>query len=229
MMDRPSEVSVRLPSGELRCRDAGEGPVVVLLHGLGSGADLWDDVAPTLAERMRVLTPDLADGIVTDSRTLAGQVRGLLEHLGIDECAVVGHGMGAVGAQWLALGGGVRCLVLMDAGPADPSGTVDLAAGSGPDASALSRLEVPTLVLWGEDDPYLPVGIADGLAEALSLSTLVLLPGCGHFLPREAPDTVATLTAEFLRARYLGLPHHHDHSAPSGPVPVELRRAHGPA
>jgi 2-hydroxymuconate-semialdehyde hydrolase len=86
----------------------------------------------------------------------------------------------------------------------------------------LARLGVPTLLVWGEDDPYVPVEVADRLAEILPQATEVLLPGCSHFLPEDAPDTLADLVSEFLRARYLGLPHGHDHAA--GPVPVELRR-----
>ena len=52
-------------------------------------------------------------------------------------------------------------------------------------------------------------------------SALGLLPGCSHFLPEDAPDTVAPIVAEFLRARYAGLPH--GHAAPAGPLPIELR------
>jgi pimeloyl-ACP methyl ester carboxylesterase len=90
----------------------------------------------------------------------------------------------------------------------------------------LSRLDVPTLLVWGEDDPYIPLEVADRLAEVLPHATEVLLPGCSHFLPEDAPDTVADLVSEFLRARYLGVPHEHEHTA--GPVPLELHRR-GPA
>jgi hypothetical protein len=80
--------------------------------------------------------------------------------------------------------------------------------------------------VWGEDDPYLSVEVADRLAETLPHATEVLLPGCSHFLPEDAPDALADLVSEFLRARYLGLPHGHEHAP--GPVPLELRRR-GPA
>jgi 2-hydroxymuconate-semialdehyde hydrolase len=90
----------------------------------------------------------------------------------------------------------------------------------------LARLDVPTLLVWGEDDPYLSVEVADRLAETLPHATEVLLPGCSHFLPEDAPDALADLVSEFLRARYLGLPHGHEHAP--GPVPLELRRR-GPA
>ncbi len=92
----------------------------------------------------------------------------------------------------------------------------------------LARLDVPTLLVWGEDDPYIPVEVADRLAEMLAHATEVLLPGCSHFLPEDAPDTLADLLSEFLRVRFLGLPHGHEHAASPGPVPVEIRRR-GPA
>lgn len=89
-----------------------------------------------------------------------------------------------------------------------------------PDAEALGRLEVPTLVLWGEDDPFLPAAMAERLGEALPMASVALLPGCGHFLPEEAPETIGPLIAEYLRSRYLGRPHTHE----AGPVRVELGR-----
>jgi pimeloyl-ACP methyl ester carboxylesterase len=89
-----------------------------------------------------------------------------------------------------------------------------------PDERALGRLEVPTLVLWGEDDPFFPAAVAERLGEALPMASVALLPGCGHFLPEEAPETIGPLIAEYLRSRYLGRPHVHE----AGPVRLELGR-----
>ena len=38
---------------------AGEGPPLTLVHGLGGAASNWTELAPILAERHRVLVPDL--------------------------------------------------------------------------------------------------------------------------------------------------------------------------
>jgi 2-hydroxymuconate-semialdehyde hydrolase len=96
----------------------------------------------------------------------------------------------------------------------------------------LAALDVPALLVWGEDDPYVPVEVADRLVEVLARPSLVLLPGCSHFTPEEAPETVAPLVSEFLRASFLGAPHEHGpehaHAAPGGPVPITLERR-GPA
>ena len=87
--------------------------------------------------------------------------------------------------------------------------------------AALAALDVPALVLWGEEDPFLPVALAERLGEVLDGSTVALLPGCGHLVGEDAPETVGALVYQFLRSRFLG--EGHGHSA-DGPVPVFLER-----
>ena len=40
-------------------RTAGEGPALLLLHGITSSAATWKNVIPRLAEQYRVVAPDL--------------------------------------------------------------------------------------------------------------------------------------------------------------------------
>jgi proline iminopeptidase len=54
---------------------------------------------------------------------------------------------------------------------------------------ALRRLDVPTLVLHGEDD-FVPVELAARIAEAVPEARLSVLPACGHFTYLEAPEEV---------------------------------------
>ena len=82
----------------------------------------------------------------------------------------------------------------------------------------LTDVDVPTFLLWGEDDPFVPTEVADRLNESIATSSLALLPGCGHFLPEEAAPTIVPLVAQWLAGRYLGRTHVH---AP-GPVPLRL-------
>ena len=82
----------------------------------------------------------------------------------------------------------------------------------------LERLEIPTLVLWGEEDAFHPPALAERIGDALPMASIALLPGCGHFLLEDAAETVAPLVSEYLRSRFLGAPHAHD----TGPVTVEL-------
>jgi pimeloyl-ACP methyl ester carboxylesterase len=87
----------------------------------------------------------------------------------------------------------------------------------------LAELEIPVLILWGEDDPFMPVEAADRLNAWIPTSTLGLLPGCGHFLAEEAMDTIGPMIYEYLRARYLRVPHGHD-ADPTGAVMIQLER-----
>jgi len=85
----------------------------------------------------------------------------------------------------------------------------------------LADLDVPALILWGEDDVFFDVGIAERLGEVLPRAAVAVLPGCGHFLLEDAPDTVAPLIFQWLRSQYLKHEHRHD---PGGPVVVSLGR-----
>jgi len=85
----------------------------------------------------------------------------------------------------------------------------------------LAALDVPAFVVWGEEDGFLPVDLAERLGEALGFSMVALLPGCGHFVGEDAWQTVGQLLYEFLRLRYLKDAHGH---VEAGPVPVFLER-----
>jgi 2-hydroxymuconate-semialdehyde hydrolase len=86
---------------------------------------------------------------------------------------------------------------------------------------ALAKLDIPTMVIWGEDDPFLPSELGERLGEAIPMSMTALLPGCSHFVTEDAWQTVDQLINEFLRLRYLGESHGHP---TAGPVPIYLRR-----
>lgn len=64
----------------------------------------------------------------------------------------------------------------------------------------LSDLEVPTLVICGDRDPFFSVEDAKGLANALPYATLTILEETGHFVPEERPEMVAWHVDDFLQA-----------------------------
>jgi pimeloyl-ACP methyl ester carboxylesterase len=62
--------------------------------------------------------------------------------------------------------------------------------------SRLSELSVPTTVIWGAQDPFLPVSLGQRLADAIPGATLDVIADARHFLPEETPRQVAdSLTA----------------------------------
>jgi pimeloyl-ACP methyl ester carboxylesterase len=63
-----------------------------------------------------------------------------------------------------------------------------------------SRLSVPTLLLFGEDDFALRPSLLAGWEKHADDMKVELVPGCGHFIADERPDLVAERAKTFLRA-----------------------------
>ena len=89
--------------GAVRYLAGGSGEPVVLVHGLGGWAGNWQAVAPPLAERYRVLLPELpghgGSGPVRGARTLEPFVEAVLGVLEAEDAAPalwVGHSLGAL-------------------------------------------------------------------------------------------------------------------------------------
>ncbi len=61
----------------------------------------------------------------------------------------------------------------------------------------LGRLDMPSLVLWGMRDPYIPERFAAEYAHALPNSELVELPDAGHWWWLDRPDAIERV-ADFL-------------------------------
>jgi len=85
---------------------------------------------------------------------------------------------------------GMRSLA-RDAAALDPNLTLEL-------SPLLPHLLVPSLVLWGADDPFQPLRIGERFAWDLPLAKLVVVPGARHFAMIERPDAVERALREFL-------------------------------
>lgn len=62
----------------------------------------------------------------------------------------------------------------------------------------LDRIQVPTLVLWGERDRALPRSLVEDLRQARPTWTFRDVPGIGHLLPWEAPTTYLDLVQAWI-------------------------------
>jgi pimeloyl-ACP methyl ester carboxylesterase len=97
---------VDVRGARLRVFEAGSGTTIALLHGLGGAASNWALVAPALAERSRVLVPELpghggSSALPAPVETLdpyADRIAALLS----EPAVLVGHSLGAVVALRLA-------------------------------------------------------------------------------------------------------------------------------
>ncbi len=62
----------------------------------------------------------------------------------------------------------------------------------------VEEVTAPTLVIWGEEDRYTPVELAERWVQDLPCSRLVVLPGVGHLAMEEAPERSLEAVRPFL-------------------------------
>jgi len=190
---------------DARFLDIGRGEPLLLLRGEESSEAIWGNVAPLLAEAMRLIVPNEAAANATE-------IEQMLNDAGVERLAILAHGGAGPIALELSARNDVDALVLIGATPSD----------SAEAERRLTEREVPILLLWGEDDDISTADDAEGLSECLPTSTLALVPGAGHGVLETAAVTVVPLVFEYLRARYLR--ERHGHADAGGPVPVALMR-----
>jgi pimeloyl-ACP methyl ester carboxylesterase len=260
-------------------RRAGEGPLIVLIHGITSTSDVWLGAMARLAERYTVVAPDLlGHGRSAKPRgdyslgAYASGARDLLGVLGFERGTVVGHSLGGGIALQFAyqfpeyaerlvlvssggLGKEVHPLLRAGALPASelvmpliaPTWAVRAGAAiaeflqrlgvqAGPDlaeaargyasladrdaraaflhtlravidlegqrVSASDRLYLaeglPTLLIWGTDDPIIPVGHGRAAVQRIPGSRLVEFSDSGHWPQLDDPDRFVAELHEFV-------------------------------
>lgn len=101
--------------GDLRwhIQETGAGPTLLLLHGAGAATHSWRALIPLLAERFRVIAPDLPGHGFTATPpgnglslpAMARRTGALLEAIGGSPALVVGHSAGAAIALRMSLDG----------------------------------------------------------------------------------------------------------------------------
>jgi pimeloyl-ACP methyl ester carboxylesterase len=68
----------------------------------------------------------------------------------------------------------------------------------------LRALPHPTLIVWGDRDPWSKGEIGDQLANTIGGSKLVRLPAAGRLVPEDAPEMFSNLVLDFIGARGAG-------------------------
>ncbi|AVZ71442.1 hypothetical protein SLUN_03690 [Streptomyces lunaelactis] len=178
-------------------RIAGEGPAVLLVHGIGDSSATWVDLMPGLARRYTVIAPDLLGHGSSDKpradysvAAYANGMRDLLGVLGIDRATLVGHSLGGGVAMQFAYQFPERTerLVLVGAGGVGREVNPFLRAVSLPGADLiLSALSLPGMrqgtrlftelirrlnTDLGQDAPEL-LNLVDALPDATSRSAFI--------------------------------------------------------
>jgi pimeloyl-ACP methyl ester carboxylesterase len=144
---RDTRLRYRTVHGHRRAyRLAGEGPALLLLHGIGDSSECWLPVMRDLARDHTVVAPDLlGHGASAKPRAdysvaaYANGMRDLLDVLGIDRVTVVGHSLGGGVAAQFAYQFPERCerLVLVATGGVGPEVTPLLRLAAAPLADVL--------------------------------------------------------------------------------------------
>jgi pimeloyl-ACP methyl ester carboxylesterase len=154
---------IELHGHRVAYRCAGEGPAIVLVHGITSTSATWEQVMPYLATRFTVIAPDLlGHGQSAKPRgdyslgAYASGVRDLMVTLGHESATFVGHSLGGGVVMQLAYQFPERCerLVLVDSGGLGREVSVLLRAATLP----LSEVVLPFLA----STPLLDVGRSVG-------------------------------------------------------------------
>lgn len=76
----------------------------------------------------------------------------------------------------------------------------------GAEAARLPEVSRPTLLLWGENDPWVPLSHGQRMAAEVPGARLVVFPRTGHAPHEERPNEVNRLIEEFLADEIVGPP-----------------------
>src|SRR5918998_1571814 len=197
-------------------RAAGEGPVLVLVHGITGSSAQWAPVMPLLAERYTVVAPDLlGHGESAKPRgdyslgAYATGIRDLLIALEHPKAAVVladvlGRLRLRPGNDLAEMAAGIGSLAESDARQAFLHTLRAVIDPRGQRVNATDRLHLaevmPSLIVWGERDPIIPVEHAHVAHAAMPGSRLELLEEAGHFPQLDDPITLARLLTDFVES-----------------------------
>lgn len=66
---------------------------------------------------------------------------------------------------------------------------------------AYASIECPVLLLWGEQDEWIPIERGEALARQIGNCQMVRVPGAGHLVQEDAPEAIIAELLKFLPAQ----------------------------
>ena len=164
---------------ELEYTVVGEGPPILILHGLFGSARNWSSFAKSLAETHRVYALDLRNhgtspwSSVMSYREMAEDVRDFMARHGVAGAAVLGHSMGGKTAMLLALlhGDAVGALCVVDIAPV-PYGHTHL-----PFIEAMQAVDLSGVTRRSQANEQLKSSIEDPMLRNFLLQNLMTKDG----------------------------------------------------
>jgi len=156
--------------------DAGEGPDLVILHGMFGQARNWTQIAKSLSYRFSCHSFDLRNhgaspwAPTMDYPAMAGDVADSMSDRGVARAPVIGHSMGGKVAMALALTQPERvsALIVADIAPAS------YRAGNLPLVQAMRRIDLSQLSRRAEVDALLAPDVPDRMVRSFLLQSLVV-------------------------------------------------------
>ena len=245
--------------------EAGAGPPVVLVHGLGADVRTWRLAIPTLASDFHVYAIDLLGFGKSEKPeipyrigTLVDSLTGFLDAVGVEKTSIVGNSLGGWVAAMFTTSHPARVakLVLVDSAgygeepaqmvrdylsrfdPATVAAAEQFLSALNPEdqrrveAAAVEyfarrtsredgyavaalvesilqgqdvlgpevkQIGAPTLVIWGRNDPVIPLRVGQTLGRDMPNAKLTVLDGCGHRPQTECASAFNTALKQFLK------------------------------
>ncbi len=141
--------------------EAGSGPVVILLHGLGGSTANWAPTIAPLAQKYRVIVPDQigfgkSDKPMLNYRvsTLVDFLEGFYKQVGVQKASLVGNSLGGFTAAAFAIAHPEKVdkLVLVDAAGFAVTGDLDPRVLNGLNASTRQQVrDLLSLVFYNKE------------------------------------------------------------------------------
>ncbi len=185
---------VELDGCSVHYLEAGAGEVtVMLLHGMKFKATTWEELKTIdfLADLgLKVLAVDMPGFGDSPVSELSPQevLDKFFAALSLDNVVLIGPSMGGR----LALEFGIASCSALKAM------VVVGAVGVEENRAKLSQIDVPVLVIWGEDDAISPIQASNILLEELENAQLVVFAGAPHPCYLEQPDNWHETLKKFL-------------------------------